>query len=158
MIFFIDLLTRVIPLTRLPFINTECMEKTILIVDDDIDDRELFGEALAEIDNTIHCIYAKHGYEALDILYQPDAVIPDYIFLDLNMPRLNGKECLALIKKTERFKVVPVIIFSTSKLDSDVEETRKLGATLFLTKPAKFSQLVDILTSIIAKKWSFIKI
>jgi len=126
--------------------------KSILVVDDDADDRELIGEALQEIDKKISCTYAREGFEALDILSKPARVLPDFIILDLNMPRLSGNQCLALIKKSNRLRVIPVIIFTTSKLESDVEEARKLGAVLFLTKPSRFSELVETLRNAIEIK------
>jgi CheY-like chemotaxis protein len=116
------------------------MAKTILVVDDYSDDRELIGEALHEIDESIGCSYATQAFEALDMLCKPGNVLPDFIILDLNMHRLSGNQCLALIKKSERLQSIPVIIFTTSKLDRDVDEARELGALLFLTKPSRFSE------------------
>jgi CheY-like chemotaxis protein len=133
------------------------MGKSILVVDDDADDRELINEALQEIDTKISCVYAKEGFEALDILSKPANALPDFIILDLNMPRLSGNQCLALIKKSERLRLIPVIIFTTSRLESDVEEARNLGAILFLTKPSRFSELVETLRYAIEIKWESIK-
>lgn len=70
---------------------------TILIVDDDEDDKEMFIEVVSEIDNSTNCIQASNGYEALEIL-EKNISLPDLIFLDLNMPRMNGKQCLQSIK------------------------------------------------------------
>src|SRR4051794_40368807 len=112
--------------------------KTFFIVDDDIDDQELFMEAVSEVDQSIECISASDCEEALDLLKSGKVVLPDMIFLDLNMPRLNGKQCLAELKRQANLKHIPVIIYSTSSEKKDIEETTKLGAAHFLTKPNKF--------------------
>lgn len=115
--------------------------KTILIVDDDEDDRELFCEAVNEISSDIKCVHAENGVAALELLTSKVDFVPDYIFLDLNMPRLNGKQCLQEIKKIEHVKDVPVIIYSTSNLQHDKQEARELGAADFLHKPSEFRLL-----------------
>ena len=74
------------------------MKKTIMIVDDDPDDVQLFCEAVAEIDPLYNCLVAYNGEEALKLLQNTNTT-PDFIFLDLNMPRMNGKQCLAQFKK-----------------------------------------------------------
>ena len=84
---------------------------TILIVDDDIDDLEIFTEAVKTISTQINCIRALDGAEAMQML---DNINPDIIFLDINMPGMNGAECLSLIKKNEEFKNLPVVVYSTS--------------------------------------------
>jgi len=127
------------------------MGRTVLIVDDDVDDRDFFCEALCEIDRSIQCVCATNGYEALNILNQPDVVTPDYIFLDLNMPRLGGIQCLTSIKKIKRLSKVPVIIFSTTRQNEEAEETRQLGAVMFLTKPSRYTELIKILSSILSQ-------
>jgi CheY-like chemotaxis protein len=132
------------------------MGKTILIIDDDADDRMFFTEALLEIDNAMKCVTAVNGQEALDIL-QKNRRPPDYIFLDMNMPRLNGLQCLTQIKKSKDHWHIPVIIFTTSRQHSDAAEAKRLGADLFLTKPARFEELVNMLRFIIAQEWNMIK-
>ena len=129
------------------------MGKSILVVDDDADDRDLFAEALREIDQSIYCGFAKDGFEALDILSRPGNILPDFIFLDLNMPRLSGNQFLALVKKSERLQKIPVIIFSTSIFKLEADEAKQLGAAFFLKKPSTFTDLVDSLKNIIANKW-----
>jgi CheY-like chemotaxis protein len=84
---------------------------TILLVDDDQDDAYIFNEAIVTIDPNIKCIHVIDGIEALQIL---EDMTVDIIFLDLNMPRMNGKECLEEIRKRNRLKDIPVIIYSTS--------------------------------------------
>jgi|SRR5215831_1667347 len=129
------------------------MGKLVLIVDDDADDRELMGEAIQQIDKSIGIKYAKLAYEALDMLSRPENSLPNLILLDLNMPRLSGNQFLALIKKSERLRSIPVVIFTTSRLESDVEEAKQLGAFSFLTKPSRYSELVDMLRKILENNW-----
>lgn len=108
---------------------------TLFIVDDDEDDRKLFTEAVKEVDENIGCISAINGEKALEFLKNPENVLPDFIFLDIRMPRINGKKCLFEIKKDDRLKHIPVVMFTTSK---DVEESKELtemGAFHFITKP-----------------------
>ena len=120
----------------------------VLIVDDDDDDRELFCEAIGHVSKEIKCIHATDGEMALRLLRADDKSTPDYIFLDLNMPRLNGKECLAEIKKINKVKDVPVIIYSTSNHRKDMEDTQLLGAADFLHKPNEFDLLISSLKNI----------
>src|SRR6476620_6325534 len=103
------------------------MQKFILIVDDDSDDVQLLTEAVYKTNNTYTCIAVSNGEEALDFL-QNALSKPDYIFLDLNMPRINGKECLIEIKRNARFIDIPVIIYSTTSQKKEKEELYRLGA------------------------------
>lgn len=134
------------------------MGRTVLIVDDDVDDRDFFCEALYEIDGSIQCVCATNGDEALNILNQPDVVTPDYIFMDLNMPRLGGIQCLTTIKKIKKLSQIPVIIFSTTGQNEEAEETKQLGAVMFLTKPSSYTELIKILSSILTQSFSANKI
>lgn len=124
----------------------------IMIVDDDEDDIELFCDAVKELDNDIECISASNGEDAIHKLTRESQPLPDYIFLDLNMPRLNGKQCLKRLKVNPRLRDIPVIIYSTSKLKEDMEETRQLGAVHFLTKPDKVKDLRKAIASILEGK------
>jgi DNA-binding NtrC family response regulator len=74
-------------------------KRTFFIVDDDVDDQDLFIEAVNEVDGSIECMSASNWEEAPDLLKNKKIGIPDMIFLDLNMPRLNGKQCLERIEK-----------------------------------------------------------
>ena len=134
------------------------MERKILIIDDDADDRDFFKEALREIDNDIACITARNGLEALNLLVACDqSALPDYIFLDLNMPRMGGRQCLTQLKSLQALKDIPVIIFTTSKLPDDREEMKRLGAVGFITKPSRFSELVEQLTLILNAHWARVR-
>ncbi len=128
------------------------MPVTILIVDDDPDDLWLFCEALHEIDPSYRCLTALNGIEALQLL-ENLVVAPDFIFMDLNLPFMSGRECLIDLKKNPRLANIPVIIYSTSKLKTDIDEVYKLGAVHFLTKPNSFQDIVKKVSAILAGKW-----
>jgi CheY-like chemotaxis protein len=113
---------------------------TILYADDDHDDRDLMTEALNEIDPTISCQIVNDGQELLNIL-QRTSELPDYIFLDINMPVMNGRECLIELKKDRRFRQIPVVIYSTTIDNSEVSELYDLGAITFIQKPNNFADL-----------------
>lgn len=129
------------------------MNKIVWIIDDDDDDRALFTDALKVIGNSYACVSVGDGQKAVELLNDARTTLPDLIFLDLNMPRLNGKECLAEIKKLPRVSHIPVIMYSTTKRMEDVEETKKLGAAYFLTKPALFNDICDAIRLILETKW-----
>lgn len=118
--------------------------KNILLADDDSDDRELFLEAATFVDPTINVTLKRDGEELMDHLNTNYPAL-DLVFLDLNMPRKNGKECLAEIKKIHRYAQTPVIVYTTSLNPIDIEETFKLGASFFLRKPNSFEELKEML-------------
>jgi CheY-like chemotaxis protein len=122
-----------------------------LLIDDDIDDREIFELAAGQADQSVKCVFAKDGVDALEQLTHV-AFIPQYIFLDLNMPRMSGKQCLAEIRKITRLDDVPVIIYSTSGDNREFEEVRKLGATDYLVKQPSISALSGALAEFF-QKW-----
>ena len=126
---------------------------TILLVDDDEDDRKLFIEAAEELDNTITCLSAADGMEALDRLRDDRNEVPDYIFLDLRMPGLTGEECLIEIRKEPRLATVPVIVYTTSR---DVRESirlKQLGATHFMSKPASPEEVFFMVSFALGERW-----
>lgn len=120
----------------------------LFLVDDDIDDHEIFKSALAKVDEDLALLTATNGYEALNVL-STASTLPDYIFVDLNMPRMGGLQFLKEIKQTETLKNIPVIIYSTSSNPSDIDKTKQLGALSFVTKPSRFSDLCNILQTLI---------
>jgi CheY-like chemotaxis protein len=107
----------------------------------------LFAEAVLEIDETINCVEAYNGLEALKVLKR-NALLPNYIFLDINMPLMNGRKCLEEIKKHPSYRDIPVIIYSTTTDKKQIEECRQLGAD-FLTKPNTFDELTYSLRRIL---------
>lgn len=127
--------------------------RTFFIVDDDIDDQELFIEAVREVDTSISCFPVSNCEEALALLVNAKTNLPDMIFLDLNMPRLNGKQCLAELKRHAHLRDIPVIIYSTSSEKRDIDETTRLGAAHFLTKPNRFEDLCKAILFVLSKDW-----
>lgn len=115
--------------------------KKIMIVDDDEDDIDFFCEVINEIDGSYTCVTAANGEEALQKLRKGKTQLPDLIFLDLNMPRMNGKVCLQQIKKDSALQNIPVIIYTTSSHRQDKEETLQHGAAHFMTKPPTFDRM-----------------
>ena len=112
--------------------------KTILLVDDDEDDQLFFIKALSEIDNATLYTLANNGKEALDTL-ENSAIPPSLIFMDINMPMMNGIECLAEIIQNPQTRNIPVIFLSTDQ--RQIEPARKLGAKAFINKTANVKQL-----------------
>ncbi len=105
----------------------------ILTAEDDPEDFEFFQEAIREIDPSIVLFWATNGLELLNILDQ-SILIPDFIFLDINMPRMDGRTCFAEIKKHEKFRDVPVVVYSTSKDKKEIVHFETHRAR-FLVKP-----------------------
>src|SRR5690349_19380558 len=104
----------------------------ILAVDDDADDCEFFCDAIHEINNTIIVIKARNGEEALHTLHE-NVLLPDFIFLDINMPLMDGKTCLSEIRKDAKFREIPVIMYSTSSNEAEIQHFKAMGAN-FLVK------------------------
>ena len=117
-----------------------------LLVDDDADDRTLFIEAVKEIDQTFECKTANNGERALELLKDTGYPLPDFIFLDIRMPRINGKKCLFEIKKDERLKHIPVIIYTTSKAVEESKELRDMGAFHFISKPSNADEIYYLIS------------
>ena len=118
--------------------------KICLLVDDDPDDQEVFLTALGDVSPTALCLIAPDGDRALELLHNKET-IPDYIFLDLNMPRMNGFEFLTAIKKSKVLKDIPVIVYSTTSQQTQMEKAKKLGASEFFTKTYKYNELCLLL-------------
>ncbi|MCW3072719.1 MAG: response regulator receiver protein [Bacteroidetes bacterium] len=114
------------------------------LVDDDPDDQEIFCMALEDMGEDIKCIHASDGVDALKKLNE-NAFTPDYIFIDMNMPRMNGNQCLQEIRKIARLKDVPVYMYSTSADPDAVAATKELGAAGFIVKPTSVSELTKTL-------------
>jgi len=122
------------------------MNKVFLLVDDDSDDSELFGEAMQENDPGIKVHSAANGREAFEVLGEIQR--PDIIFLDINMPIMNGWECLAKLKTTSEFKDIPVIMYSTSSHKKDIDLAVETGAATFMSKPHDYQQLKNVLKNL----------
>ncbi len=126
------------------------MEKIILLIDDDVDEFELFIEALHEAHFICDCIFAKTAEQALHLLCY---TVPDFIFIDYNMPKINGLKCLTKIKQLTNLKDVPVILYSTGITDELSKIAISNGATLCIKKPDKIHTLAKILHQVLTNQW-----
>ena len=128
--------------------------RKILIVDDDSDDQVLLIEALRDLDATTKFQTATNGHHALELLHSSLHELPDLVFLDLNMPRMNGIQFLLEVKQRQELRAVRVIIYSTSSDQKDMAETARLGAEHFITKPTGLSELKLKLRSLLTHEWA----
>ena len=117
--------------------------KVCLLVEDDPEDQEIFIDAVHSISATIGCYAVSNGEEALSALINED-LMPDYIFTDINMPRLDGLEFMKALRMIEKFRSVPVIVFSSETSDVMIQKVKALGARAIYSK-ARPSVLADIL-------------
>jgi CheY-like chemotaxis protein len=119
----------------------------ILNIDDDVDDRTVFCDAITDINPKIECI-AKESAEAAISLLERTSNLPSFIFLDINMPKMGGLECLKLIKQNQRLAAIPVIVLSTTRNPREIEEIKKLGAE-FLSKVGTYDKYVSLLKNVL---------
>jgi CheY-like chemotaxis protein len=123
--------------------------QNIYLIDDDMDDIELFREALEEVNPSILLQFANDGYEAVKNLTERKDALPDLIFLDISMPTFSGLQCLASFKKDEQLKDLPVIMYTTSSQEREIRTARELGASAFVTKPNDFKVLKRLLALVL---------
>ena len=117
--------------------------KTCLLVEDDPEDRDFFVQTLLAVSSRAGCYAVANGEEALTALRE-DGLTPDYIFTDIQMPRMNGLEFLKTIKCHDEFRDIPVIVYSSTYSDEQILKAKMLGAVAFYSK-ARFNVLADIL-------------
>jgi len=121
---------------------------SLLLADDDEDDCAFFKEALDELLFSTELVTVNDGVQLMDFLAKnPSENLPDILFLDLNMPRKNGYECLTEIKETNELKDLPIIIFSTSLDNSIIDTLYEKGATYYIRKPGDFSKLKKVISN-----------
>jgi len=118
-------------------------QTVFFLAEDDEDDQLLFREAITAVDPAISCIVAKNGKEALQILQSDLLISPDCILLDLNMPLMNGIDCLRAIKKERQLLSIPVVLYSTTISFQIETEAKKLGAIHIFKKPDNYHGLID---------------
>ena len=131
-------------------------QKTILLIDDDSDDQEIFSNALKRSDRSVSCVFANDGIHALEKINAEKSFVPDFIFIDLNMPRMNGQECLMNIKKIDKLKNIPVYIYSTLADPLTIAANKKLGAKDFIVKPKTISELTTVLSKLLKRPAVFL--
>jgi CheY-like chemotaxis protein len=120
----------------------------IMLADDDEDDRMFFRDAVIEINANVQLQTVNDGEELMHLLLHSMNSLPEIIFLDLNMPRKNGFECLAEIRNNKTLQDIFIVIYSTTGSPSEIEETFKKGANLFINKPNNYNILLDTLKRI----------
>jgi CheY-like chemotaxis protein len=126
--------------------NTICF-----LIDDDIDDQEIFAMAVHDVDPSVECVCADNCVEALEKLEEDPSFIPHCIFIDINMPKMNGIYCLKALKKIERLSYIPMYMYSTSADPAIIAESKEFGATDFIVKPTNIKDLSQILSRLFHK-------
>ena len=127
----------------------------IILADDDEDDRLFFTEAFDELKISTKVNTYNDGVELMDYLNEDDAVLPDVLFLDLNMPRKSGKECLNELRNNKKFNNIAIAIYSTSSSEEDIEDTFVQGANIYIKKPNDFTILKKILLDVVTINWQY---
>lgn len=133
---------------------------TILVCDDDEDDRKLTEQALRDARVSNRVLFVGDGEQLLDYLYQRGdfsgetgtAPRPGLILLDLNMPKVDGRDALKMIKGDAALRDIPIVVLTTSRLDEDIVRSYQLGVNSFMTKPVTFSGLVEAM-KILSRYW-----
>lgn len=128
------------------------MHKEVLLVEDSPGDVRLTREAFREADSSIHVNVASDGVEAMAFLRREgvhaDAPRPDLILLDLNLPKMDGREVLACIKNDDRFKTIPTVILTTSDAEVDIARSYQLQANCYLSKPVQLEAFESLVKTI----------
>lgn len=124
----------------------------VFIADDDEDDQLLFQEVIKELPYLVHLSMARNGEETLKLLESMPR-LPDLIFLDLNMPVINGLECLHEMKENPKLMLLPVVIFSTSSFPGNINKVYELGAHLYIKKPNDFVTFKRAIQHVLSINW-----
>jgi CheY-like chemotaxis protein len=127
--------------------------RTVMLIDDDKEDQEIFSDAIREVDSSVRFVSESNSDEAISNIGNSKKPRPDLIFLDMNMPRVNGKQLLAELKSVPEMSEIPVVMCSTFFGDRDVTDIGRLGAVHFLVKPTKFNDLCNEIARILRTKW-----
>ncbi|CCG54247.1 Probable two-component system response regulatory protein [Flavobacterium indicum GPTSA100-9 = DSM 17447] len=127
----------------------------IILADDDEDDRLFFTDAFDEIKINTKVQTFNDGVELMEYLQKDEAILPQVLFLDLNMPRKGGIECLHEIKQNNKFKDIAIAIYSTSSSEQDIEETFISGANIYIKKPNDFAALKKVLSDVVTINWQY---
>ncbi|WP_334056930.1 response regulator [Polaribacter sp. P097] len=127
----------------------------VILADDDEDDRLFFTDAFEELKITTKVNTFNDGVYLMDHLNSENITLPEILFLDLNMPRKSGMDCLKEIRANDRFKDIAVAIYSTSSSEEDVENTFVLGANIYIKKPNDFKKLKKVLSEIVTINWQY---
>lgn len=120
----------------------------VLMADDDADDRMFFEDAVSELELKVDFNTVKDGADLMNYLHGSGIILPQILFLDLNMPFKNGFQCLEEIRSIDAFKNMCIIIYSTTARPSDIETGYAMGANLFMQKPNSFADLKNMLNKV----------
>jgi CheY-like chemotaxis protein len=127
----------------------------ILLADDDEDDRLIFRDAINEVKVKTKLTIVNDGVQLMEYLNMPENELPQIVFLDLNMPRKGGIECLREIRNDINLKDLSIAIYSTSASEEDIEDTFIKGANVYIKKPNDFNTLVKVLEEVITINWQY---
>ncbi len=127
----------------------------IILADDDEDDRLFFTDAFDELKITTKVKTFNDGVYLMDYLNDKESDLPNVLFLDLNMPRKSGMECLKELKQNAKFNNVAIAIYSTSASEEDIENTFVMGANIYIKKPNDFNQLKKVLSEVVTINWQY---
>lgn len=127
----------------------------IILADDDEDDRLFFTDAFSELKINTKVNTYNDGVELMNYLNSDEAILPQVLFLDLNMPKKNGIECLHEIKADKKFDDIAIAIYSTSSSEEHIEETFVSGANIYIKKPNDFEALKKVLSDVVAINWQY---
>lgn len=127
----------------------------IILADDDEDDRLFFTDAFDELKISTKVQTCNDGVELMNYLNKEDSILPNVLFLDLNMPMKNGIECLHEIKADKRFDDIVIAIYSTSSSEEHIEETFICGANIYIKKPSDFNELKRVLSYVVTLNWQY---
>lgn len=127
----------------------------VMLADDDEDDRMFFIDAFGELRINTKVKTCSDGAELMDYLNEENSVLPELLFLDINMPKKNGIECLQEIKANPKFKNIAIAIYSTSSSDEHIEDTFVKGANVYIKKPSDFNALKKVLSEVVTVNWQY---
>lgn len=128
---------------------------TIFLADDDADDQLFFKDAFDDLKINTKVSTFNDGVDLMNHLNDPSSILPNILFLDLNMPKKNGFECLLEIKKNKKFNDIAIAIYSTSSTEEHIEETFINGANIYIKKPNDFDALKKILAEVVTLNWQY---
>lgn len=135
--------------------NVDRQPIVILIADDDEEDQMLTREALEDRRLANELRFVSNGEEVMDYLKRRGRFVepwtsprPGLILLDLNMPRKDGRECLAEIKADPELRDIPVFVLTTSRAEEDIHQTYELGGSSFISKPVSFDSFIELVTTV----------
>ena len=117
----------------------------VLLTDDDEGDRLVFQEIFDEMETVTSIRMVNDGKQLMNVLRNESQPLPHIIFLDLNMPDMNGIECLKEIRSQEKYNKISIAIYSTSTSEKDIDETFHHGANIYITKPGDYNELKQVL-------------